>query len=140
MKVVKLGKHEIAISKIVLGDVSWIFEELGDNMQIANVECWEQLVFATILALKSFERGTNKAKTVKGEILLRLAGTLQIGEAIKKVGAKEGENFIVAFGQNARKTLEDFLKKNSLKEIHFVDCDVEKVKRLFEQAAIVEAL
>ncbi|MBO8174345.1 MAG: KEOPS complex subunit Cgi121 [Thermococcus sp.] len=140
MKVIKWGECEIAISRIVLEDISWIFEELDENIQITSVECWEQVAFATILALKSFERGTNKAKTVKGEILLRLAGTLQIGEAITKVGAKKGENFLVAFGKNACKTLREFLKKKALKEVPFSDCDKEKVKELFEKAALVEVL
>ena len=140
MKVIKWREYEIAISKIVLEDVSWIFEELDESIQIINVECWEQVVFATILALKSFERGTNKAKTIKGEILLRLTGTLQIGEAIKEVGAKRGENFLVAFGKDASKTLEEFLEKKALKEVPFSDCDREKVKDLFEKAAIVEVI
>ncbi|NJE08609.1 KEOPS complex subunit Cgi121 [Thermococcus sp. M39] len=140
MRVIKWGDYEIAISKISLNDVSCIFEELGENMQVTSAECWEQVAFATILALKSFERGTNKAKTVKGEILIRLAGTLQIGEAIKKVGAKSGENFLVAFGKNAHKILEEFIKRNSLKEVPLSDCDREKIKALFEKAAIVEVL
>lgn len=140
MKVIKWRGQEIAISRIILKDVSSIFEELPENMQITSVECWEQAVFATILALKSFERGTNKAKTVKGEILLRLAGTLQIGGAIKKVGAKRGENFLVAFGKNARETLKEFLEKKALEEVPFPECDREKVKELFEKAAIVEVL
>jgi len=140
LKVIKWREYEIAISKIVLEDVSWIFEELDESIQIINVECWEQVVFATILALKSFKRGTNKAKTIKGEILLRLTGTLQIGEAIKEVGAKRGENFLVAFGKDASKTLEEFLKKKALKEVPLSDCDREKVKDLFEKAAIVEVI
>jgi len=140
LKVIKWEDYEIAISRVMLDDISWIFRELSEYMQVTSVECWEQVVFATILSLKSFKCGTNKAKTVKGEILLRLAGTLQIGEAITKVGAKKGENFLVVFGRDAGRVLQEFLKKNSLKEVPFSDCNREEVKMLFEEAAIVDVL
>ncbi|WP_042702491.1 KEOPS complex subunit Cgi121 [Thermococcus sp. PK] len=140
MKVLNYGTIKIAIAKILLEDTADIFEILPDNVQILNIRCWEQVAFSTILALKSFERKTNKAKTIKGEILLRASGTLQIKDAIKTVGAKEGENFIVAFGENAEKDLQEILSKIPAEEIPFNDCEKEEVKKVFEKAALVDVL
>lgn len=140
MKVLDCGTVKIAIAKILLENTADIFEILPDNVQILNVECWEQVVFSTILALKSFERKTNKAKTIKGEILLRASGTLQIKDAIRAVGAKSGENFIVAFGENAEKDLREVLSKIPAEKIPFKDCKKEEVKKLFEKAALVDVL
>ncbi|USS41361.1 KEOPS complex subunit Cgi121 [Thermococcus aggregans] len=138
MKVLNYGTIKIAVARILLEDTSNIFEILPDNVQILNLECWEHAVFSTILALRSFERSTNKAKTIKGEILLRASGTLQIKDAIEAVGAKKGENFIVAFGENAEKDLHELLSKIPAKEIPFGDCEKEYVKKLFEKAALVD--
>lgn len=140
MKVLNYGTIKVAIAKILLEDTADIFELLPDNVQILNVNCWEHVAFSAISALKSFERKTNKAKTVKGEILLRASGTLQIKDAIKTVGAKEGENFIVAFGENAEKDLQEVLSKIPAEEVPFNDCDKDEAKKLFEKAALVDVL
>ncbi|WP_175059626.1 KEOPS complex subunit Cgi121 [Thermococcus sp. 2319x1] len=140
MKVLNYGTIKIAIARILLENTGDIFEILPDNVQILNVKCWEQVVFSTILALKSFERKTNKAKTIKGEILLRASGTLQIKDAIKAVGAKKGENFIVVFSENAEKDLQKILSKIPAEEIPFNDCEKEEVKKLLEKAALVDVL
>lgn len=140
MKVINWRGIKIAITKVSLKNTSWLFNELGEGMQVASVKCWEQLAFATIVSLKSFERGTNKARTIKGEILLRLAGTIQIHEAIRQIGAKEGENFIVSFGKDADKRLRNFLIRHDLKEIPMKDCEKEKVKDLMELSAIVDVI
>ncbi|ALV63083.1 Uncharacterized protein ADU37_CDS13840 [Thermococcus sp. 2319x1] len=140
MKVLNYGTIKIAIARILLENTGDIFEILPDNVQILNVKCWEQVVFSTILALKSFERKTNKAKTIKGEILLRASGTLQIKDAIKAVGAKKGENFIVVFSENAEKDLQEILPKIPAEEIPFNDCEKEEVKKLLEKAALVDVL
>ncbi|KUJ98616.1 MAG: hypothetical protein XD43_1722 [Thermococcales archaeon 44_46] len=140
MKVLNYGTIKVAIAKILLEDTADIFEILPDNVQILNIRCWEQVAFSTILALKSFERKTNKARTIKGEILLRASGTLQIKDAIKAVGAKKGENFIVAFGDNAEKVLQEILSKIPAEEIPFNDCEKDEVKKLFEKAALIDVL
>jgi len=138
MKVLNYGTIKIAVAKILLEDTSNIFEILPNNVQILNIKCWEQAVFSAILALKSFERNTNKAKTIRGEILLRASGTLQIKDAIKAVGAKKGENFIVAFGEEAEKGLQEVLSKIPAEEIPFKNCEKEEVKKLLEKAALVD--
>lgn len=140
MRIIEWDKYEIAIEKVKLQDTSEIFTKIQKNMQVVSVKCWEQLAFATISSLQAFRRNTNKAKTITGEILLRLAGTLQIHEAIKRVGAKKGENFIVAFGEGAAEELESFIRKNNLQRIPFEDCNVEEVKELIELAALVDVL
>ena len=140
MRVLMYNNKRIVIAKILVGNITRIFEILPNNVQILNVKCWEQVVFATVLALKSFERGTNKAKTIRGEILLRVSGTLQIKDAINLVGAKRGENFIVAFGENAERDLAEVLLKIGAKELQFTNCEKEKVKESFEQVALVDVL
>ncbi|NJE25808.1 KEOPS complex subunit Cgi121 [Thermococcus sp. MV5] len=140
MKVLRYNNKRIAIARILIENITSIFEVLPNNVQILNIKCWEQVAFATILALKSFERGTNKAKTIKGEILLRASGTLQIKDAILQVGAKEGENFLVAIGEHAEGDLRDIITKISARELPIVDCEEEKVKELFECAALVDVL
>ncbi len=140
MRVLIYNSKRIAIAKILVENITQIFEILPNNVQILNVECWEKVVFATVLALKSFERGTNKAKTIRGEILLRVSGNLQIKDAINLVGAKKGENFIVAFGENAEKDLAEVLLKIGAKELQLTNCEKEKVKESVEQIALVDVL
>ena len=106
--------------------------------ELFDAPFWEEVAFAALLAVRSFERGTNHARTLGGELLLRLAGTLQIRDAIAKYGVKNGENYLVVFGPRDR--AEETLKELKLKELPVSDCDSEKSKEFFEKAALVEVL
>ncbi len=61
----------------------------------AEIACREQLIFAYINAVKIHERKEARSKSLAMEMLLCAARTSQIGDAIKKVGAKDGKPFIV---------------------------------------------
>lgn len=126
------------ITKVFVQDAEKIIPLIGDDFQIVSGECWEEVAFAALLAVRSFERGTNHARTLGGELLLRLAGTLQIRDAIAKYGVKNGENYLVVFGP--RDMAEETLKELKLKELPVSDCDSEKSKEFFEKAALVEVL
>ncbi|WP_367884560.1 hypothetical protein [Thermococcus sp. JCM 11816] len=68
-----------------------------------------------------------------------MAGTHQIREAIKEVGAKNGPpNYLVVFGDNSE--AEEILRSLGLEEIEIKDCSDEEVKRFFEKSALVEVL
>ncbi|NJD98250.1 KEOPS complex subunit Cgi121 [Thermococcus sp. LS1] len=130
--------ENLHIAKVHVDNAEELIPKLGGNFQIVNVECWEAAAFAALLALRSFERKTNHARTVGGELLLRLAGTLQIKDAIAQHGIRNGENYLVVFG--SRERAESILQELGLKELPMNDCDKEKVKTFFEKAALVEVL
>jgi tRNA threonylcarbamoyladenosine modification (KEOPS) complex Cgi121 subunit len=66
--------------------------QLFDEQAIA---CREHLTFAYINAVKIHERKEARSKSLAMEMLLCAARTSQIGDAIKKAGAKDGKQFIV---------------------------------------------
>lgn len=140
MKVIQTAGYRVCLARIQIDDVERAISKIGRQLQVVNADCWEQVAFATILALKSFGRGTNHARTVNGEILLRLAGTLQIADAIKEYGVKAGENFVVAYGEGCEKRIEELLEELKTRELPLEECQNENMKSLFEKAALVEVL
>jgi KEOPS complex subunit Cgi121 len=126
------------IARILVRNAEDIIPKISGDFQIVQAECWEEAAFAALLALRSFERGTNHARTLGGELLLRLAGTLQIKEAIKERGIKDRENYLVVFG--GRERAEALLEELGLEELPEVGCEKEKLKTFFEKAALVEVL
>lgn len=129
---------DIFISRVIVENVESLIPYLGGTVQLVSIECWRAVAFASLLALRAFERETNHAKTLGGELLLRLAGTLQIKEAIKKVGAKPGENYLVVFGDENK--ARGMLLKLGLKEIPLHECPVDVTKTFFEKSALIEVL
>ena len=88
--------------------------------------------------MPSFERETNRARTLGGELLLRLSGRLQIKDAIAERGVRDGENYLVVFGSEKR--TRELLLELDLEELPVDDCEKEKLKTFFEKAALVEVL
>lgn len=130
--------EKLHITKVYVKDAEKLIPKLGRDVQIVSAECWEAVAFAALLALRSFERGTNHARTLGGELLIRLAGTLQIKDAIAQNGIKNGENYLVVFGTRERAL--EVLGEFGLKEFPLTGCDEEKVKTFFEKAALAEVL
>ncbi|CUX78006.1 KEOPS complex subunit Cgi121 [Thermococcus chitonophagus] len=130
---------DIYIAKIFIPGslLESIINSCPENCQVVSVKCWEVVLFATIISLKAFKEGRNVAKTVKGEILIRLAQNRQIREAIEKVGAREGENILISFGSDS---VTDTIRKFGLKELPLEECKFEEVLKGFEKIAIIEAL
>jgi len=128
----------VFITRVLVRNVEEVIPYLGKNVQIVSINCWRAVAFASVLAIRAFERKTNHAKTLGGELLLRLAGTLQIKDAIREVGAKPGENFLVVFGSenDAKRTLEEL----GLEELPIIECSKESAKTFFEKSALVEVL
>jgi len=130
--------EKLHITKVYVEDAEKLIPKLGGDVQIVSAECWEAVAFAALLALRSFERGTNHARTLGGELLIRLAGTLQIKDAIAQNGIKNGENYLVVFGTRERAL--ELLREFGLNELPLTGCDEEKVKTFFEKAALAEVL
>ena len=130
--------EKLHITKVDVKDAESLVPKLGGDIQIVSAECWEAVAFAALMALRSFERNTNHARTLGGELLIRLAGTLQIKDAITRNGIKNGENYLVVFGTRERAL--EVLRELNLNELPMTDCDEEKVKTFFEKAALVEVL
>ncbi len=118
-------------------NVDEVIPQIGGNVQIVSAPCFEAVVHAAILAIRAFERGTNHAKTLGGELLLRLSGMLQIREAIKENGVRRGLNYLVLFEE---KDPESILLKLGLEKAKAVHCDPSGLKPLMEKAALVEVL
>ena len=128
----------VYIAHVEVDDVSRLIPFLGAEVQLVKAECYEQVAFAAILAVRSFNRGTNHARTLGGELLLRLGGTLQIKEAIKKHGATNGDNYLVVFGDRGKAM--KVMKKFGLREKLPSRCEGDILKNLLEKAALVEVL
>jgi len=126
------------IARVLVRNVEEVLPYLGGDVQLVSVGCWRAVAFASILALRAFERGTNHAKTLGGELLLRLAGTLQIKDAIREVGVKPGANYLVVFGEEAG--AREVLGELGLEELPMEDCPDEIAKTFFEKSALVEVL
>lgn len=79
----------------------------GALVQAARWEASDNASFLAMLAAQTFlaeSSGTMLARKREMDFLLRLAGTTQISEAIREMGAKEGEDFlaVVAGGKEPR--------------------------------------
>ncbi|AMQ18399.1 KEOPS complex subunit Cgi121 [Thermococcus peptonophilus] len=128
----------IHITRVDVHNVDDVLGYLGSNVQLVSVECWRAVAFAAVLADRAVKRGTAHAKTLGGELLLRLAGTHQIREAIREVGAKNGLNYLVIFGDRSK--AEETLRNLGLTEVELKDCSDDELKRFFEKSALVEVL
>lgn len=130
----KIG--DIYVTRVQVDNPEGITDYLGGDLQVVAFDCWRPVAFSAILAKRAFKRKTNHARTLGGEFLLRLTGTLQIREAIELAGVKPGPNYAVAFGRDGLEKL----KRLNLRELEPIDCDDETAKRFFEKAALVEVL
>ncbi|MCD6372499.1 MAG: KEOPS complex subunit Cgi121 [Thermococcus sp.] len=128
----------VVVKRVWVRDVDSIIPYLGDRFQLVSGECVEEVLIAALISMRAFERGTNRAKTLGGELLLRLAGTHQIKEAIKLRGAGTGPRYLVVFGSGEE--AEEFIGRFDLGELEPEHCSGEKLKPLMEKAALVEAL
>lgn len=94
------GKNLVFVSSSKLS-IDELLEKASDADGVVQlfderaIACREQLDFAYINAVKIHERGESRSKSLSMEMLLCAAMTSQIGDAIKKVGAKAGKPFIV---------------------------------------------
>ncbi|ASI99102.1 KEOPS complex subunit Cgi121 [Thermococcus celer] len=130
--------EKLHITKVHVEDAESLIPKLGGDVQVVSAPCWEAVAFAALMALRSFKRGTNHARTLGGELLLRLAGTLQIKDAIAQNGIKNGENYLVVFGTRERAL--EVLTELNLRERPMTDCREERLKTFLEKAALVEVL
>jgi len=128
--------YGVEVLPVVIEDPSELVREVGGTIQIVRASCIEAVIHSAVLSVRAFERGTNRAKTPGGELLLRLAGTLQIRDAIEEVGLAKGPGYLVVFGGSAEKVRQRF----GLKPWEGKHCPREKLKPLLERAAMVEVL
>lgn len=128
----------LVVKRVMVHDVEGILPYLGGRMQLVSGNCIEEVLFAALLSVRAFERKTNRARTLGGELLLRLAGTHQIREAIKLRGAGTGPCYLVVFGsdEEARRLIRRF----GMERLEPEHCDEAKLKSLMEKAALVETL
>jgi len=102
---------------------------LGDNFTLLNKNCVftsKQILIAFILAKRAHERKKNISKSIGMEILLHIAGTRQIKDALKKCGYSGGDGIIVAWD----------IPKDSIKKIS----EIVKITDLNLSAPSLEAL
>jgi tRNA threonylcarbamoyladenosine modification (KEOPS) complex Cgi121 subunit len=98
----KLSVNDL-LAKIPIEDCVQLFDERA-------IACKEQLEFAYLNAVKIQQRGESKTKSLAMELLLCAAMSSQIGDAIKKAGAKTGKMFVVfSDSKQAYAKLEKFL-------------------------------
>jgi len=128
----------VVVQPVLVDNPEKVLPHIGDKLQIVSAPCYGAVVHAAILALRSIERGTNHAKTLGGELLLRISGTMQIREAIAKNGVKRGLNYLVVFGTET--DAKEIIESLNLTKTVPVECGPELLKPLFEKAAIVEVL
>ncbi|MCD6411775.1 MAG: hypothetical protein J7L20_05060 [Thermoplasmata archaeon] len=136
------AKGKIESVDAVLKELEKLSKENGVILQALNADliCGkEHVISAALHAVRAFREKRNKANTLSIEILLYASGERQIGEAIEKMGIKEGETRIAiaavhsipeATGKIDHKKLEKFIKKLGLKRDDAVlEWDEEKLKK-----------
>ncbi|ASJ02325.1 hypothetical protein A3L09_03195 [Thermococcus profundus] len=128
----------IVVEAVIVEDPEAVLPLLGGKVQLVRAKCYQEVVHAAILARRAFERKTNHAKTLGGELLLRLAGTLQISDAIKARGVGKGLNYLVVFGTGDE--AEEVVKRLGLSSTLPIQCTEEEAKIYFEKSALVEVL
>ncbi|WP_297486886.1 KEOPS complex subunit Cgi121 [Thermococcus sp.] len=128
--------YGVEVLPVVIEDPGGLVNDVGGSLQIVRAACIEAVVHAAVLSVRAFERSTNRAKTPGGELLLRLAGTLQIRDAIREVGLAKGPGYLVVFGGSA----EEARRRLGLRPWEGEHCPGEKLKPLLERAAMVEVL
>ena len=117
---------------------NWEFPKLSCHVQLVNpskVHGRKHLVHCIFLTVEAFKRKENIASDQELELLVRLAGTKQIKDAIKLLGPKD-KAVLVVFGENAKKCFLDSLEQLAAKEL---DESLEKIgeKDAMERAALV---
>lgn len=130
--------QNLQVERVFVKNAKDLIPLIGGDFQIVRGSCEEEVAFAALLSVRSFERGTNHARTLGGELLLRLAGTLQIKDAIREHGVSNGENYLVVFG--GRERAEELIKKLGLQRLPPIGCEPEKLKTFFEKSALVEVM
>ncbi|MDI3474309.1 MAG: hypothetical protein PWQ79_328 [Thermococcaceae archaeon] len=134
----KSESMKFTVKSVLVDDPKKLIPLIGGNVQLVTAECIEEVIFAALLAIRAFKRGTNHAKTYGGELLLRLAGTNQIKVAIEKNGVKRGLNYLICF--ETPEQCSKFLLKTGLVEVTPPKCNKENLKALMEKSALVETL
>ncbi len=129
---------DLQVERVLVENAKSLISKIGGGFQIVRGNCTEEVAFAALLSLRSFDRETNHARTLGGELLLRLAGTLQIKDAIKERGIVNGENYLVVFGSPER--AEELIGELGLKKLPPLECEPEKLKTFFEKSALVEVM
>ena len=128
----------VVVKRVMVHAPGDLIPHLGEKFQLVSADCIEEILFASLLSLRSFERGTNRAKTLGGELLLRLAGTHQISEAIRLRGVKVGPHYLVVFG--GEEEARAFIERFGLEELPPEHCEGKILKPLMEKAALVETI
>ncbi len=99
-------KHFIAVASSKLG-INELLDRVSDRDGVIQlfdegaIACREHLEFSYLNAVRIQERGESRTKSLSMEMLLCAAMTSQIGDAIKRAGAKPGRPFIV-FSDSAK--------------------------------------
>lgn len=81
------------------------------SCQKQNAQSIEKLLRVAYLeALLAFKNKTNIAKNIKNEILVRFSKEKNISEAIKKAGAKNGENLVLILDPRRKTEVMNLIK------------------------------
>ncbi|MHA1590824.1 MAG: KEOPS complex subunit Cgi121 [Candidatus Njordarchaeales archaeon] len=115
------------------------------NIFLALLPCWliidlKIILHAVNIVLKDFKMGENRAKKPNLELLLRLAGTDQIREAIKFFEIKESEKYVIVVfaSKDASWNLDDvrtYLKRfsDAIEVDKYINQCKPCIKRIIEQ-------
>jgi tRNA threonylcarbamoyladenosine modification (KEOPS) complex Cgi121 subunit len=93
-------KHILVVSTSKLS-INELLDRIDDTEGVVQlfdesaIACREHLEFAYLNAVRMRERKESRTKSLAMEMMLCAAMTSQIGDAIKRVGARNGRPFIV---------------------------------------------
>lgn len=117
-------------------DFGLLSVQVADSAQASNEAFLEMLCAQTV---ESKKRGTLLAKGAEMDLLLRVAGTTQISEAISRAGAKKGEpSLLIMFGDRALISRVDVSAFGKPHRLPRVEPGTEELGRI-EAAAILNA-
>lgn len=103
---------------------------LGDNFTLLNKNCVfspKQILIAYILAKRAHKRRKNISKSIGMEMVLHIAGTRQIKDALKKCGYSGGDGIIVAW-DIPKDYIEKISKIVKITELNFSTPSLETLK------------
>lgn len=116
---------------MVVNDKDELLRKLPDGCVLIDADyvvSLDVVEFAVRKALKTWDEGARISKSLSMEILIHLAGTRQINQAIQ-LGIKDGVNRVVVVDLNG---CIEILRENGFKEENVVKTNPEREKKIIE--------
>ncbi|RZN56672.1 MAG: hypothetical protein DSO09_06630 [Candidatus Methanomethylicota archaeon] len=127
--------HFFIIPMIIKTNITDILQDGIVKTQVFNNELiagYEHIIYAFKTTIRAWKEKRNIAKSLPMDLLLSVAATRQIKEALDKIGVKNEKCILIAFSEDKEK-LDSFLKelsKYGIEDESLIKINNEKIKNL----------